>query len=234
MLRLNQVSYASPSTDRSNSMFLPWGRACRFWFDPASEALRLLHESRSCRNPLQNLWQAILELIGFIEQDLPWLLRRVASKGLAISSNAYYRVLSIRPSNSSCTYNVISSISYVCDGGKEVLRLTWCLLPKKCGMPASKVLWSFRQSCTLASSASGLYGIQFLDISSLRHLCRPVSDIKRIQTHYVTMCMNVHDTSWYIMQRSDHRTSVRSVWTCKILPCRSWPIFGCAFTSSTP
>ena len=189
MLRLNQVSYASPSTDRSNSMFLPWGRACRFWFDPASEALRLLHESRSCRNPLQNLWQAILELIGFIEQDLPWLLRRVASKGLAISSNAYYRVLSIRPSNSSCTYNVISSISYVCDGGKEVLRLTWCLLPKKCGMPASKVLWSFRQSCTLASSASGFYGIQFLVYAIFADPYRISNAFKRT----MSLC------AWYIM-----------------------------------
>ena len=112
------------------------------------------------------------------------------------ASNAYYRVLSIRPSNYSCTYMyiyihiwVISSISSACDGGKEVLRLTWCLLPKKCGMPASKVLWSFRQSCTLASSASGFYGIQFLVYAIFAYPYRISNAFKRT----MSLC------AWYIM-----------------------------------
>ena len=188
------MSYASPSTDRSNSIFLPWGLACRFWFDPASEALRLLHESRSCRNPLQNLWQAILELIGCIEQDLPWLLRRVAPKGLAMHIIVYYQSVHQIILVPICIYIyihiwVISSISSACDGGKEVLRLTWCLLPKKCGMPASKVLWSFRQSCTLASSASGFYGIQFLVYAIFAYPYRISNAFKRT----MSLC------AWYIM-----------------------------------
>ena len=81
-------------------------------------------------------------------------------------------------------------ISYVCDGGKDVLRLTSCMLPKKCGkLPASKVLWSFRQSCTLASSASGFYRRQFLVCAICAYQYRISNAFKR------TMCMIHHDTS---------------------------------------